>query len=105
MFKLSIICPEKLARGFELTGVEVLTSDSKEKTERLLFETIGGQKAGLVILPQEHLEKFEERALKSLEKLEMPLIVPVPMIQESESTPEEYVSQMVRRAIGYQIKI
>ena len=100
-----MICPEKLAKGFELTGVDVLTSDSKEKTEDLLFKTIEAKQAGLVILPQEHLEKFGERTLKSLEKLEMPLIVPVPMTQESGITPEEYVSQMVRRAIGYQVKI
>ena len=105
MPNLAVICPEKLAKGFELTGVDVLTSDSKEKTEGLLFEAIEGKKAGLVILPQEHLEQFEERKRKALEELELPLIVPIPMLQEKEVTPEEYVSQMVRRAIGYQVKI
>lgn len=105
MFKLAVICPEKLARGFELTGVDVFTSDSKEETEEFLFQTIEDKKAGLVILPQEHLEAFEERKRKELEKLEIPLIVPVPMIQGSDIQAEEYVSQMVRRAIGYQVKI
>ena len=105
MFRLTVICPEKLARGFELTGVDVFTSDSKEKTEDLLFQTIEAKKTGLVILPQEHLEGLEERRRKQIEELDVPLIVPVPMIQESELTPEEYVSQMVRRAIGYQVKI
>ena len=105
MFKLTVICPEKLAKGFELTGVDVLTSDSKETTEDLLFQTIEAKKVGLVILPQEHLEGFEERTRKQIEGLDVPLIVPVPMTQESGITPEEYVSQMVRRAIGYQIKI
>ena len=105
MFKLTVICPEKLAKGFELTGVDVFTSDSKEKTERLLLQTIEEKKAGLVVLPQEHLESLDERKRKELEKLDFPLIVPVPMIRETEMTPEEYVSQMVRRAIGYQVKI
>ena len=105
MSRLAIICPEKLAKGFELTGVEVLTSDSMEKTKGLLLQTIEEKKAGLVILPQEHLERFEERTLKHLETLEQPMIVSIPMIQETEATPEEYVSQMVRRAIGYQVKI
>jgi len=51
------------------------------------------------------LEQFEERKLKQLEELELPMIVPIPMIQEKGVAPEEYVSQMVRRAIGYQVKI
>lgn len=105
MPKLAVICPQKLARGFELTGVEVLTSDSTEKTQGLLLETIESQRAGLVVLPQEHLERFEERILKTLEALEVPMIVSIPMIQEQQIAPEEYVSQMVRRAIGYQVKI
>ena len=105
MFRLAVICPEKLARGFELTGVDVFISDSREKTEGLLFQTIGDKKAGLVILPQEHLERFEERTRKQIEGLELPLIVPVPMTQESNVVPEEYISQLVRRAIGYQVKI
>ena len=105
MPKLAIICPQKLARGFELTGVEVLTSDSTEKTEGLLFQTIEAKKAALVVLPQEHLERFGERTLKNLEALELPMIVSIPMIQEHQISPEEYVSQLVRRAIGYQVKI
>lgn len=105
MPNLAVICPETLARGFELTGVEVLTTNSKETTEGLLFGTIEGKRAGVVILPQEHLEQFEERKRKTLEELELPFIVPIPMLQEREASVEEYVSLMVRRAIGYQVKI
>ena len=105
MFRLAVICPEKLAKGFELTGVDVFTSDSKERTADLLFQTIEAKKVGLVILPQEHFEGFEERRRKQVEELDVPLIVPVPMIRENEMKAEEYVSQLVRRAIGYQVKI
>ena len=105
MYKLAIICPEKLSKGFELTGVKVFTSDSSDRTKDLLFETIEGKQTGLIVLPQEHLESFEERTLKALEKLDFPLIVPIPMIKESEGKPEAYVAQMVRRAIGYEIKL
>ena len=74
-------------------------------TEELLQKLIEEGGRGVIIVPQEHLSDFEPRTLKQLDGLQIPLIVPIPMGEKETTSPEAYVAQTVRRAIGYNIKI
>ena len=105
MYKLVVICPERIAKGFSLTGVEVLVSDAGSRTQELLNRLIIQKEVGVVLLPQEHLADFDPRMLKTVDALQLPLVVPIPMGSETIFSPEEYVKQTVRRALGYEIKI
>ncbi|MBI4437036.1 MAG: hypothetical protein HY590_06480 [Candidatus Omnitrophica bacterium] len=105
MYKLIVICPERIAKGFTLTGIEVLVSDAGSRTQELLTRLMTQREMGVVLLPQEHLADFDPRMLKKLDALQLPLVVPIPMGSEATLSPEEYVKQTVRRALGYEIKI
>lgn len=100
-----MICPERIVKGFALTGVETFVSDAGSKTEELLLGLITQKERGFIIIPQEHLADFEPRTLKKLDALQIPLVVPIPMGEKDTTSPEAYVAQTVRRAIGYNIKI
>jgi len=105
LYKLAILCPERIEKGFALTGVETFVSNVGSTTQEKLSELLGQKEWGVIILPQEHLDDFDPKMLKKLDSVQIPLIVPVPMGSKDASSPEAYVSQIVRRAIGYQIKI
>ena len=100
-----VICPERIVKGFALTGVETFVSDAGAKTEALLEKLLAQTEYGMMIIPQEHLADFEPRTLKKLDGLQIPLIVPIPMGEKETTSAEAYVAQTVRRAIGYNIKI
>ncbi len=100
-----MISPDRLEKGFALTGVETFVSDLGTRTQEILSELITRKDIGIVIIPEEHLADFDPRTRKKLDELQMPLIVPIPMERRETASPEKYVSQLVRRAIGYEIKI
>lgn len=105
MSNVLILSPADFAQGFRLAGVEVRETASAEESERLLR---GPAVAGfeLVVVSQEHYLAFSDRFVKELEAREKPLCVPVPMQVAGERvTPEKYVQDLVRRVIGYQIKV
>ena len=105
MYSLAVICPERIVKGFALTGVETFVSNAGAKTEELLARLLTETDRGVIIIPQEHLSDFEPRTLKKLDALQIPLVVPIPMGEKETTSPEAYVAQTVRRAIGYNIKI
>lgn len=105
MYKLAIICPERIAKGFALTGIETFVSELGTKTQEHLTHLLTQKELGAVIIPQEHLADFDPRFLKKLDGLQIPLVVPIPMGGKETLSPEAYVAQTVRRAIGYNIKI
>lgn len=105
LYKLAVICPERIEKGFSLTGAETFVSDAGSKTETLLGKLLAQTEYGMIIVPQEHLADFEPRMLKKLDALQIPLVVPIPMGEKETTSPEAYVALTVRRAIGYNIKI
>ncbi|MFH1858592.1 MAG: V-type ATP synthase subunit F [Candidatus Omnitrophota bacterium] len=105
MYKLAVICPERLEKGFALAGVQTFASDGAGRTQELLLGLLAQKDIGLVLIPQEHLADFEPEIFKKAELLPLPLVVPVPMSGKPTASPETYVSQIVRRAVGYPIKI
>lgn len=105
MYRLAILCPERIEKGFSLTGIETFVSEVGTKTEELLSELLTQKNVGVIMIPQEHLADFDPRTLKKLDALQIPLVVPVPMGGRECVSPENYISQIVRRAIGYNIKI
>ncbi len=105
MSNVLIVSPSDFAHGFRLAGLEVREAASPDESERLLRSpAVSGFE--LVVVPQDHYMAYSERFIKELEAREKPLCVPVPMQIGSEKlSPEQYVQDLVRRVIGYQIKV
>ena len=105
MSNVLILSPSDFVQGFRLAGVEVRESASPEESERILG-TSAVAAFELVVVPQDHFLAFSDRFVKELEAREKPLCVPVPMDATGEKvSPEKYVQELVRRVIGYHIKV
>ncbi|MBI5043914.1 MAG: V-type ATP synthase subunit F [Nitrospirae bacterium] len=93
--------------GFQLAGVEVFKAKSSAEAESSLCNLMLDKDIGIIALNEDFLEGFSERIKKRLEGSKHPIVFPFPSIKKWEETapPEEYVARLIRRAIGYHLKI
>ncbi len=101
----------ELASGFSLTGVDVIRVEEPYASgaREALESAVNNPEYGLVIVDQTLLDEVDDRLRTSLHERNLPLVIPVPgdlRWRDVESAPEdEYVAQLVKRAVGYQLKV
>lgn len=109
MFKILAIVEREISRGFRFSGVDIKVAESSELAKKLLLETMRKKDYGVVIIDEGYLNGFDEPTKKLVEDSSSPLIVPVPLEMKwhknNKKKEDTYVREMIRRAIGYQIKI
>ena len=93
--------------GFRLAGVESVAAGSPEEAECLLRSCLAEGCASLILINQGFLERFSEATRRRIEKIGLPLIIPLPIFSawRKEEPSQEYILTLIRRAIGYQMKI
>jgi len=93
--------------GFRLAGVEAVAAGSPEEAERLLRQCLAEGCASLILIQQSFLEAFSEGTRRTLEKLSVPLVIPLPLasVWSREEPSQDYILSLIRRSIGYRMKI
>lgn len=93
--------------GFQLAGIEVRKVKEDQDISSLLQDIIEGGEYGLLAVEERLLEKVPENILKRIRKKGIPVIVPIdtPRSWHGEAERETYILRLIRRAIGYQVKI
>lgn len=93
--------------GFRLAGVDAVAAGCAEEAERLLRSCIAEGGVSLVLINQGFLDRFSEGTRRRIERLSLPLIIPLPIspVWWKEEPSQDYVLSLIRRAIGYQMKI
>ena len=106
MGKILALAVSDLANGFRLAGLDTTIVRNEEETYHALMQTARTHSHEIVILPQEHLAKLDERKRKEMDSLIEQVVVPIPMTDlEKQPSPKGFVSEIVRRAIAFQVKI
>lgn len=102
-----VIADEDSAVGFRLAGVEVAAVAGPQEAERLLRAWVDEGECSLIIVAQRFLEAFSETTRRRLERLSLPIVVPLPLSPawRREEPSEDYVLALIRRAIGFQMRI
>lgn len=104
---LAIVNPE-VSRGFKFSGVQIKSTPSPELAKRHLLDALRSRDYGIIIIDEDYLSSFDEHTRHLVEESIVPLIVPVPLEmrwREKAARSDSYVQEMIRRAIGYHIKI
>jgi len=103
----TVITDPDSAPGFRLAGVETLAAAGRADAERLLGERIAAGGPGVVLVSQELLEGCSEGMRRRLDRLGVPIVVPVPLGPAAwrEGSGGDYVLDIIRRAIGFQVRI
>lgn len=107
MSDLLVITGQGASLGFQTAGLETLEVDAKTDISGLLLGLQAGARYGLIAIEENLLEKVSANAMKRLRKKGLPVIIPInlPMRWGEAEAGESPVVRLIRRAIGYQIKL
>ncbi len=107
MGRITALVDEETATGFKLAGIEVRTANTTEELKQGVQTVMADREVRIVILDEVLFRQLPDRLVKKLEESTAPIFVPIPTIKlwRGAARPEEYVARLIRRAIGYQIKI
>ncbi|MDH3674439.1 MAG: V-type ATP synthase subunit F [Anaerolineae bacterium] len=105
MGRLMVITSPDLAPGFQLAGVETFVAEGVETAERILRKLLTGDEASLIVVHRELLQGMGPRLRRQIELSYRPVVVDIPAgmpIAPGEER-RRYVSELIRRAIGFHI--
>lgn len=109
MAKIIVLTDHDTGLGFQLAGVEVMKVASSDEAATKMRDLMKDREVGLIILNEEFITGLSEGMQKKIEGSNYPVFVPIPAAKhwgkEKEKEREEYILRLIRRAIGYQLKI
>lgn len=109
MYRILAIANSEVIKGLRFSGISVMGVDTPELAKKLLLDVMKGKDYGIVIIDETLEQTFDDYTKRLIEESSMPLFVPLPLqlIWQEIDTPADnsYVIEMIRRAIGYQIKV
>lgn len=104
MKKIIVITPPDRELGFSLTGVSHYVT-KKEKAESTIRSITGEPDTGLVIIDEELVKGIPEGKFKEIEKTLSGILVVLPSPERPELEIEDYAVRLIRRAIGYHVRL
>ena len=107
MYNVSAILPRGEGIGFSLAGARVLEAGSAAEAAEILEAEMDDDKSGVILVDETYLETIPERLKKKADESTVPLVVGIPVIKKWEYTHDrtEVIEHIIRRAVGYRIKI
>ncbi|HEY5998715.1 MAG TPA: V-type ATP synthase subunit F [bacterium] len=102
-----VIADQDSAVGFRLAGLDAVAVATAQEAERELRAQIDAGECSLIIVAQRFLDGFSETMRRRLERLSVPIVIPLPLSAawQREEMTQEYVQSLIRRAIGFQMRI
>jgi len=103
--KIAIIGDRDTVTGFRLVGVsECATPKSPEETRELLLDFFRDPSMGLIIITEALASQVEDTIVE-LSQSPVPVILLVPDRNGSTGAYETVLKELIRRAVGIEIKI
>lgn len=104
MKRITFITPGDARFGFALTGVDQVTTD-KTGVAPTLESVIADEDVGLVIIDERLYFHLSQEYLARIERHWQGILLPLPAPERIEAIPEDYVMQLIARAIGYHVRL
>lgn len=107
MAKLIAFTDPDTALGFRLAGIEAVEVASAEDAAERLLAALKARESGVVIYNEEYQAALPEKSRDMLDESITPVFFAVPVARAGMSgeAREVYLARLLRRAIGYQLKI
>jgi V/A-type H+-transporting ATPase subunit F len=102
--KIVFLTPPDARYGFSLTGVEQRVVQPSEAMEAML-KTTRDQTAGAVIIDERLVDAATQKLIAELERGWAGVVVVLPTTEKAAEAAEDYLAQLIRRAIGYQVRL
>ena len=104
MRRIVVVAPADARHGFALAGVRQVTAEPAE-LEVTLRELLRDPATGVVIVDERLVEGPAQQRLRELERRSTGLVVVLPAPGEAVRVEEDYALRLIRRAIGYQVRL
>jgi vacuolar-type H+-ATPase subunit F/Vma7 len=93
--------------GFRVAGFTCLELTDKENVDSAVESLMAEGRYGLVFVERERFDAISDRVMRRARKRGLPVILPidVPTGWGAAGTSESHLARLIRRAVGYQIKI
>jgi V/A-type H+-transporting ATPase subunit F len=107
MARLIVITDPDTALGFRLAGVEVEEAPTPADGGASLQSHLRTREKGIVVYNEEYAAMLPEKTRLALEDSLAPVFFAIPVAQAGRAAEprEQYLARLLRRAIGYQLKI
>jgi vacuolar-type H+-ATPase subunit F/Vma7 len=102
--RIVVITPPDATHGFALAGVRQLNATA-DATPAALRETARDAATGVVIIDERLVTRPLREQMRALEGRWPGLVVVLPAPRRAQVAAEDYVLQLIRRAIGYQVRL
>jgi V/A-type H+-transporting ATPase subunit F len=99
-----VITPPDATHGFALAGVRQLNATA-DTTPAALHELSRDPATGVVIIDERLVSRPLREQIRVLEERWPGLVVVLPAPLRAKVAEEDYVLQLIRRAIGYQVRL
>ena len=104
--ELVVIASPGLSAGFSLAGVQVIQAADGQSAGREIERLVNEATAGVVIIDESLYQDLPEELRSGLSRTATPVVIPVPgPAWTAESTAHEYIVEILRRAIGYRVRL
>lgn len=110
MRKIAFITPPDVEYGFSLTGLSQIVAQPSEM-EETLKKTLEDIENGLVIIDERLLGNghdgngLTEERLRELEHRWQGILLVLPSPEKPPAEVEDYAARLIRRAIGYHVRL
>lgn len=107
MVDFLVITGKGASLGFRCAGLDCREIADGEDVSSILLTAQAAGKYGLVAVEERLLSRVSEGVMKRIKKKGLPIIVPINLPEKwgEVEAAESPVVRLIRRAIGYQIKI
>jgi len=107
MMTCQIVTDPETALGFRLAGSEAFAAADGREAEEIIAGIVQKKECGLLLVREDLLAGVGATLLRRIERSGFPIIVPLPLQGSwfEEERGLEYVLRLIRRSIGYQMRI
>ncbi|MGB5696558.1 MAG: V-type ATP synthase subunit F [Polyangiales bacterium] len=104
--RLAVIASPGLSTGFALAGVTVLEATDAVVVVKLIEQLVRDMNAGVILVEEPLYRDLTDEVRRGLQRSISPVVIPVPGPDwTAESTAHEYIVEILRRAIGYRVRL
>jgi vacuolar-type H+-ATPase subunit F/Vma7 len=106
IYTLRVVCRPALQEGFALAGVRALPAADARECARLLERLVAEPETGVLLVEDALYRALPDEVREPLERRAVPVVVPFPGPQREEAPAAEVeLVEMLRRAIGYRVRL
>lgn len=104
---IQIVCRPELASGFALAGLTVMEATTPSQGAERIINLSRDPAVGIVLADEVFVSALPEDVRRALGRRALPMVVPFPGPSWAGPlrSPEDYVVDILRQAIGYRVRL